>query len=303
MTLANIDTFEHDIEHEMKSKEVTVRDIATSRGDIGNEHPEEEAPKKNILAYIAGCIVFLSLALVGGYFGYSYYLDVQEARIKAAQALALPAVKTTEDLLSDISQDFTDNIGRYVSKVEKRPEGYIITITSYATVFSYLIKNESVFADRVAYVLGVEKGVRGDLSSQMAMPTTVQVVPIPIVAQENDTSTTTSTSTKKIVPPTKKPVTKPTPGASATTSTSTLVTASSTAITTPVVASTSAEQPIQKDMTPIPFTFSDITVSNQNMRMAQSGNARFYYAFIQNKAVVFSNSTDGILKLRDAILR
>jgi hypothetical protein len=75
MTLANIDTFEHDIEHEMKSKEVTVRDIATSRGDIGNEHPPEDLPKKNPLIYIAIAIAFLVLASIGGYFGYSYYLD------------------------------------------------------------------------------------------------------------------------------------------------------------------------------------------------------------------------------------
>jgi hypothetical protein len=56
-------------------------------------------------------------------------------------------------------------------------------------------------------------------------------------------------------------------------------------------------------MAPIPFIFSDMTILNQNMRVGMSGKNAIYYAFIDNKALVFSKSSEGILTLKNAILR
>jgi len=49
--------------------------------------------------------------------------------------------------------------------------------------------------------------------------------------------------------------------------------------------------------------FSDITRSNQNMRIASLGSSTVVYAFISEKKLVFSTSTEGILSLRGAILQ
>ncbi len=49
--------------------------------------------------------------------------------------------------------------------------------------------------------------------------------------------------------------------------------------------------------------FSDITRSNQNMRVASLGSSTVVYAFISETKLVFSTSTEGILSLRGAILQ
>jgi hypothetical protein len=49
--------------------------------------------------------------------------------------------------------------------------------------------------------------------------------------------------------------------------------------------------------------FSDITLDNQNMRVWNLGTRTVIYAFVADKAVVISDTTDGILLLRNAILR
>lgn len=310
MTLSNIDTFEHDIEHELKSKEVTARTIATSRSDIGNEQPVAPPPKP-VLLYVAIGVFSLAFLLVGGYFGYTYYMEEQRAQAAVQQQAQLPVAPTTNQLLAELSPSFPDAFGRYVSKVEKKDGGFIVAITSYSPVFSFMIKNESIFADDLAQELGVEKGTKDDLVG-IAPVTIVNVIPtttIPIVLPEIEVVATTSTQPKKttpVKPTTKTPPTKTTTKTGTSTASTTQTTASTTTMptSTPVVMTEATPtEAVKKDMTPLPFVFSDMTLSNQNIRVAQSGKHYFYYAFIQNRAVVFSTSADGIIKLRDAILR
>lgn len=52
-----------------------------------------------------------------------------------------------------------------------------------------------------------------------------------------------------------------------------------------------------------PFTFSDFTTNNQNMRVGTSASSTVVYAFINTQALIIASSTDAILKLRSAILR
>ena len=51
------------------------------------------------------------------------------------------------------------------------------------------------------------------------------------------------------------------------------------------------------------FSFKDITINNQNMRIATSASSTVIYAFIGSEALVFSSTTEGILLLRSDILR
>ena len=54
---------------------------------------------------------------------------------------------------------------------------------------------------------------------------------------------------------------------------------------------------------PVTPSFEDLTLSNQNMRVWKYGPDTVVYAFINQKALVISSSTEGILELRNAILR
>lgn len=84
----------------------------------------------------------------------------------------------------------------------------------------------------------------------------------------------------------------------ATTSTSTPKTATSTkAGTTTTETTVNTEEEL-----PTSYVFSDITISNQNMRVATSIYGTVAYAFIGTKKLVISSSPDGILKLRSSIL-
>lgn len=51
------------------------------------------------------------------------------------------------------------------------------------------------------------------------------------------------------------------------------------------------------------LTFNDITLSNQNMRFAESASSTFVYAFVGASHLIFATSTDAIITLRSAILR
>jgi hypothetical protein len=52
-----------------------------------------------------------------------------------------------------------------------------------------------------------------------------------------------------------------------------------------------------------PFSFTDVTINNQNMRVGVSGESTVVYAFVNTKVLLISSTTEGILALRGAILR
>lgn len=95
-----------------------------------------------------------------------------------------------------------------------------------------------------------------------------------------------ATSTSQILPVTTS--TSSTSTSTPTTSTSTITTVNSTSELEPELSTE--------------YVFSDITISNQNMRVATTVYGTVVYAFIGTQRLVISSSTDGILQLRNNIL-
>lgn len=60
--------------------------------------------------------------------------------------------------------------------------------------------------------------------------------------------------------------------------------------------------PREAGTTTVPYTFSDVTILNQNMRVGTSGESSVVYAFVNAKTLLVSSSTQGILTLRSGIL-
>jgi hypothetical protein len=83
------------------------------------------------------------------------------------------------------------------------------------------------------------------------------------------------------------------------TGTTTLETGISTQTST---TSSSSPQEIAPPELTTTYTFTDVTISNQNMRVAKSVYGTVAYAFIGNQKLVISSSTEGILALRNNIL-
>jgi hypothetical protein len=81
------------------------------------------------------------------------------------------------------------------------------------------------------------------------------------------------------------------------TSTTTLASSTDGGTTTIVSVSTSTEVYFAP-----PLVFSDITISNQNMRSAVSDKSTVVYAFLGTRALLIASSTEGILTLRARVL-
>jgi hypothetical protein len=65
----------------------------------------------------------------------------------------------------------------------------------------------------------------------------------------------------------------------------------------------SVHSPRDTSTSSLPFSFEDVTMSNQNMRLGTSGSSTVVYAFVNGHSLLISSSTEGILSLRGAILR
>lgn len=212
MPVSHIDTFEHDVAEEIKSKDSSLTSIASSGGDVSNY--AEKDGKPNTLLIIA--IIIISLTVISGliYLGFTLY---------ASKVAAPPKIEAIDELNTDdtsllgkLSPQFPPAIERYVTNATKSPYGYTITFSSYSSVFAYMLKNESLYADDIAKAVGA---------------------------------------------------------------------------------------PRDKDGGAPPFTFTDLTINNQNMRYGKSASSTVIYAFINTKALVIASTTEAILTLRGDILR
>lgn len=206
MPVPNVDTFEHDISEEIRTKEASFTDIASAGGDVGNTEP----PRSSNLALRLGiaCLVVAVLSVP------AYFLLSKEAPSPTTQTENVPQGMPSV-ALNSISPALESGIASYVDKISQSEYGYVVTITSYTPVFAFMIKNEQAFAHEMARALNVQV----------------------------ETGTTTT-----------------------------------------------------------PFSFTDATFSNQNMRIGTSGSSTIAYAFINEKTVAIASSAQGILTLRGSIL-
>lgn len=81
----------------------------------------------------------------------------------------------------------------------------------------------------------------------------------------------------------------------------TATTSSTSTGTSTATSSTTTTQ--DEESLPDTYIFYDVTISNQNMRVAKSVYGTVVYAFIGNQRLVISSSTEGILAFRANLLR
>ena len=260
--IPKVDTFEHDISEEIRRKEASLQEISTASNDVGNSSDDIPLPKKPPILLIAS-IFFICLCVAGfGVLGYFYYTDTVTKRV-VSQTKKSSDGKVKNSTLEKVSPTLATNIGRFVSSVEKKEQGYILTINDYAQVFAYMARNENSYIE--------------ELASQF-----------PAKSQQKQTTAPSTATTTQV--------------ASTSATTTTLKTATSTA-TTSAVTPPSQSSPQALPEAVVAPEFTDVTVSNQNMRVWRSSNHTVVYAFISNKAVAVSDSQEGILYLKSAILK
>jgi hypothetical protein len=208
MSIPTVDTFEHDIAEEIRTKEASITDIASAGGDIGNT--AGKGPQTSNMLVIIG-ILFIVL-VIGACIAFFFFYK-KESSIPPLTATSTPS---SSNQLASISSALQNAVGPDIGTVSRSSYGYSMQLVSYSPVFAYMTRNESAFADELAYAVGSPR----------------------------DTSTTT-----------------------------------------------------------VPFSFTDLTLSNQNMRVGTSGSSTIIYAFVNAQTLLVSSSTQGILSLRSGILK
>lgn len=268
-----VDTFQQDIADEIKRKDASLAEISAASNNIGN-HPEDTV-KKPVPVFL---ITLVSLFILGmfGVVGLAYFYFTDSLLPPSAQSVEVTPDQIPKIVaaLPTLSPTLNTQIDRYVTAVEKKDTGYIITINSYSPVFSYMVRNENEYIEELAQVISPTP-----LVATTTRPTVVASTTVQVASTTQKTTATSTASTTKATSSTTKNATS--------TSTSTPATSTTTEI---------AQEPVG------PY-FKDVTIANQNMRVWTSGKQVVVYAFITTEKIAISGTTEGILALKSAIIR
>lgn len=144
---ANVDTFEHDIAEEIKSKEATITDIASAGGEVTNT---PNTGTSRILITLGGFSILAILVL----FVTIFIVYNKNATPNTAVTPSLPDTNTR---LLAISPSIYGAIGGNIVRVIKSEYGYSMSIVEYTPVFAYMIKNEDAYADELALAVNAPR--------------------------------------------------------------------------------------------------------------------------------------------------
>jgi hypothetical protein len=271
MSLENISTLEKDIAEEMKAKEATARTIASASGDVSNKNEDGEKPtgektqpSKKPFIFLGGALVVVSFA-VG--FGYLYLLQQQQNETVQTQTGPSPQEIAQRELAKKEAALSS------ISPILNNAIGsFVNKVSRTERSFTLHLSN---FAPVFAYIAKNEREYVEEVAKILGVSHDTQdiVVAPPSTPQNLQASTSKKESSKGIA-------------------------TSSQATTTNQEVPTSPSPQI-----PIPFTYSDITVNNQNIRVITSGRYSFYYAFIGSKALVFATNLETLFAEKNVILR
>ncbi len=286
---SKVETFEHDIADEIRRKEATLAEIeAVSKQNSQNS---EALPHNKPRIFLGILVALFIIALVGaGALIYYYFNDpLLPPSSESVEIKSSDIPKITAEV-SKLSPTLAAEIGRFVTLVEKKDKGYVLSINNYSVVFSYMTRNESSYIEDLLLLFP------GSASSSLVVPAqkpqAVSTTSPTVSTTSQVLYATTSTSTpKKTIP------SKATNRTATSTATSSILTSSSSAPYNEKDATSTVLESLP------PSLYKDITLSNQNMRGFASGSRVVFYAFVGDTTVLISNTPEGIISLRDAILR
>lgn len=290
--MPKVDTFEHDISDEIRRKDASLTEISAASNNVGNN--EELDPPKQLPIFFIAIGVFSLLILIGfGILGY-FYFSTDTATPDVQPISTQEKTKASIASLEKISPTLANGIGQFISGVEKKDQGYVITITDYSSVFAYMIRNENSYIEELVELFPPRTASTTPVGEKIVEQTT------PVVATTTATTTKASPAAQSVATSTAT-TTKAVKSAKTATILST-TTKQLTTTSTPELPPT--PEPIAAPLVKVPISgFSDVTLSNQNMRVYRKDTSYVVYAFVGSKYVVISGTEEGVLTLKSAILK
>ena len=299
--LPKIDTFEADIASEIKRKEASFAQVQASMPSGPGSRDDDKSvvlPKRTPLFFI-GLVVFAVITVIA--VGVLIHLLVTSSTAPQQITETPQTVKTQQEpsTLTALSPTLSYQIGRYVGSVEKKEVGYIITLKEYSPVFAYVTRNEGDYIEDLANLFGdiqpsatttkKEASQQPESTSSTSLPQTATIATI--ASSTGSTATgTQATSTKKLAQATPK---------TATTTKQKTQEATTTEPSLPLPPPVALPRVTTEFITP----FSDLTISNQNMRVYTKDTKKVIYAFVGTKYLLIAQTPEAILSLRSGILK
>lgn len=184
--MPKVETFEQNIASEIKRKEASLTEISAASNNVGND--PVDLPKKQPI-FLMALVGFFVICLLG--FGFIGYVALNKKTSSAAipEQPVIPVTTTVASGLQNISPTLSGQIGRFVTSVDKKDAGYVITISDYSSVFAYMTRNETSYIDELALLFAG--------SSYVEATTT---------PPQSNTSTSTASSTQPLATTTEKSI-------------------------------------------------------------------------------------------------
>ncbi len=154
MAIPNVDTFEHDIAEEIKTKEATLTDIASAGGDVSNLQNGRARTSGLLVLFGVVCVV----AVVGILIALLYVYVIKKDPLPEPST-AVDTTTSQSNRLLAFSPILFDALGGNIGDVSKTEYGYTLRVLSYGQVFSYMIKNEAEYADELALAVGSPRDI------------------------------------------------------------------------------------------------------------------------------------------------
>lgn len=287
-----VDTFEHDIADEIRRKEATLEEIKVVSK---SQEPIVEVPAKKIPTLTISLIILIILTLGGiGGLAYYYFHDSLLPPSSAPITIKKSDIPKITAEVAKLSPVLGSEIGRFTTSVEKKDSGYILSINNFSAVFAYMSRNENAYIEELASLfVGAELTSTTTLQEEVVVASTSPQVATVAVSTSTPKATST-TITKKATTTKSVPEKNPKPSTASTTKSSvvTVVPEEILVATTTILQNSASNS-----------SFKDVTIANQNMRVYKNGKRTVVYSFVGDKHVLISDTPEGILALKSAIIQ
>jgi hypothetical protein len=285
-----VDTFALDISDEIKRKNATLDEVVPIHTENQGSIPSSVAPpsKQTQIPWMFVSFVVVGIVLVSALtsFLYSSYQDLTNTTPQPELLNEIATSEKKNTSIAFLSPTLSEKIERYITSVEKKEKGVVITFSSYSAVFGYMTKNETEYIHEIVEYF-FKKPVQQTsktIDKKVIQKPVATTTPKTVSSSTPQKETLQATSSSKVIATSSQEEPK--------ISTFATNTSTQTGTTTPV-----------QEASFFNALFRDITLSNVNIRAYNGINGSVAYAFISENKLVIAPTADDVVTIKNMVIR